>query len=106
VTPDPKDGKPIKDASARRTKLAQDGICRICSNQATDAHHIVYGGGRGREDTPDNLLPLCHSCHMFYHQSTSNVRLTAKEVAYIYSKMGHTRGRSYMERRRYIYLGA
>ena len=52
--------------------LRGEPICRSCSSQAaTDVDHIIPRRAGG-PDTPENLQPLCHSCHSKKTQKESS----------------------------------
>lgn len=51
-------------------KLLKDkkGICELCHRTIqTEKHHIVTKGAGGN-DTKDNLIELCRSCHTKVHK--------------------------------------
>lgn len=97
--PDPKPRKRVVDSKAARRKLESEPGCRTCSNTATDGHHLLLRS-QGGDDVEDNIIPLCHQCHMEYH--SGNIRLTARarESLYIFERMGTYTGAAYMSRRR------
>lgn len=46
--------------------------CRICGRPAEEVHHVIHLTPANIWDTsvtlnPDNLISLCHSCHMAEH---------------------------------------
>jgi len=44
--------------------------CAICGAEATDIHHISgkpMGNKSKRYDVPENLIPVCRSCHNDIH---------------------------------------
>jgi len=54
--------------NARRRVLLTEPLCRICmeSHRATEAKivdHIIRRSHEGAEYDPNNLMPLCKSCH-------------------------------------------
>ncbi len=46
----------------RLVVLANEPLCELCGQLATDVDHRV-SRARGGLDTFENLRPLCHSCH-------------------------------------------
>ena len=44
-----------------RYKESGDGICHYCGNPAETMHHI---NERHDDTSKENLLPLCHKCHL------------------------------------------
>lgn len=66
---DPRPPKRIRDPDAlRRFKLEHlHEPCWVCElRPGTDAHHIVFRS-RGGDDSPDNLILCCRSCHRDFH---------------------------------------
>lgn len=37
--------------------------CGYCGDNATEVHHLKYPKPWGAFDVPNNLQPVCHSCH-------------------------------------------
>lgn len=42
--------------------------CEICSSVATEVHHIIPIVEGGANHSDENLLSVCHSCHMKIHE--------------------------------------
>ncbi len=43
--------------------FAKGGPCRVCGmRQEIEFHHLIPRA-QGGDDTPDNIVPLCHTCH-------------------------------------------
>jgi len=99
VTPDQKPRKRIIDSAAQRVKLDADPNCRVCSDRATDPHHILLKS-QGGDDIEDNIMPLCFDCHRRYHNGKVNLWLKPKELIYILDRMGREKGIEYLKRRR------
>ncbi len=98
------------DRGAAKKKFREDDECRVCGNFATDAHHVLYRS-RGGDDVTENIIPLCHDCHMALHFSAGpdyeEVRraigesLREEEVAYVLRRLGPTEGAAFLERHYY-----
>jgi len=44
--------------------------CLCCPNTAVELHHVIRRGkGKGGTDNPENLAPLCRTCHDILHFS-------------------------------------
>ena len=100
MPPDPKPAKRILDRYASSRKLKADQACRFCRHSATDGHHILLRSQSG-DDVEDNILPLCHTCHMSYHAgSLASLDLSDAERLYVQVKLG-VGADSYLERRGY-----
>lgn len=96
---DPKPPKRIVDPSATQRKLASDTTCRGCGTRASDSHHILLRSQRG-DDVEDNIMPLCHLCHIKYHDGKlKTLRLRPAERAYLETKLGKEAAAMYIERR-------
>jgi 5-methylcytosine-specific restriction endonuclease McrA len=97
--PDPKPGKRkrsrpagrIVNPRAGRAKIQDEGKCRICPSRIDlDRHHLVPRS-LGGDDVDENLIPLCHTCHMEFEHGTRRgwfghlIRraLTRSELAYV-----------------------
>ena len=63
--PDPKaDGQAPGWLQALRR---DDFTCQLCgSHRNLEVHHIRHRS-RGGQDSPTNLLTLCHDCHAYIH---------------------------------------
>jgi hypothetical protein len=61
-----------RDWSAARTKLAAEGVCRVCAGEPVQAAHLIgrrhdRAGEQGaRAVDPDDIVPLCEVCHRAY----------------------------------------
>ena len=96
---DPKPAKRIVDVDAGKRKLALDTACRGCGTRASDPHHILLRSQRG-DDVEDNIMPLCHLCHIKYHDGKlKTLRLRPTERAYLESKLGKEAATMYIEHR-------
>lgn len=51
--------KAIRKTAMEKTK----GKCALCSQPATEVHHLKYPKPWGTFDIPKNLQPICHACH-------------------------------------------
>lgn len=64
--------KPISKGR-RRHIIARDGRCVLCgAGENLTVHHIrprVWGGG----NSPDNLITVCHSCHMLMNDAADRL---------------------------------
>jgi hypothetical protein len=67
-TPDPKAPERIRDTDALRRKLLSDRECRAHGGSASDPHHLIFKS-HGGDDVEDNIVPLCHDCHMRFHRA-------------------------------------
>lgn len=82
------------DASLRRRIIrAFDYRCAICDASGfrvgLDVHHIVprgLGGSGTRRDTPDNLIPLCRTCHEDVHKRRPRWTARLKSIAERYAE--------------------
>lgn len=103
---DPKPEKRIKDYQASSRKLMSDPRCRACEEKpATDGHHILLRS-QGGDDVPDNIMPLCHQCHMDWHAGNlSNLTVKGQESIYVMGKLGRVAGMDYLKRRHYVLKG-
>lgn len=102
VRPDFKPAK-RKKTKTYRNKLLRDTRCRneMCPNMATDAHHILKRSGGG-DDVQENIMPLCHACHMKFHAGQlPHLRVFGDERAYLIGKLGEGRAKSYLDRYSY-----
>lgn len=57
----------------RKHKLRMDPLCEVCLREgyvvpATEVHHIVPISEGGEVYAYENLMSVCHSCHMKIHQ--------------------------------------
>lgn len=97
---DPKPAKRIRDPEAGPRKLAKFAACRGCGTRASDSHHILLRS-QGGDDHEDNIMPLCHLCHIKFHDGNLDIRLklTADERAYLEMKLGRGAAQAYIERR-------
>lgn len=60
---DPRRTIPLNSSRWRKLRavvLAGDPLCRDCGDLATDVDH---DNGNPGDNSPDNLVPRCHSCH-------------------------------------------
>lgn len=58
---------------------AKHGPCRACNrHESIEMHHLV--GGNHRDDTADNLVPLCHACHHKYEDHAPGWQPIANKV--------------------------
>jgi 5-methylcytosine-specific restriction endonuclease McrA len=98
--PDPKPLPRVIDPHAIRRKVKAEPQCRNCSKPASQGHHIIHRS-QGGDDRPDNILPLCITCHRLYHDGGDlpSVRFKPAELAYVTQKMGDTAGLDYLRRR-------
>ena len=50
-------------------KLLKDkkGICEICNKYTQTEKHHIKSKGSGGNDTEDNLIELCRTCHRLVH---------------------------------------
>jgi len=46
-----------------------EGLCLVCSEAATEMHHLVGGGLRRSYEAIGTCVPLCGSCHRKYHRN-------------------------------------
>lgn len=68
---EPKQPKEIPARVRKAVKQRSNGRCEKpidgrCTGRASDMHHISRRA-QGRDHSPDNLLHLCHSDHMYVH---------------------------------------
>ena len=62
-------------------------LCKICGKTGTDKHHVIYRSQSG-SNNPENLIPLCRSCHDFIHHSPNCKRKKEmKKVCYDYVRL-------------------
>lgn len=75
-------------------------MCRNdCGRRATDGHHILLRS-QGGDDVPDNVMPLCHECHMAWHAGNiKQLRVRGQEALYVRHKLGVEQGDDYLLRR-------
>lgn len=62
---DPRRTIPLNSARWQRLRarvLAEEPLCRMCNEPATDVDHI---SGDPSDNTRVNLQPLCHACHSY-----------------------------------------
>jgi hypothetical protein len=60
--------------------------CAICEAEATDIHHISgkpIGNKSKRYDVPENLIPVCRSCHNDIHNEKISEQ-ECKEALYLW----------------------
>lgn len=60
---DPRRTIPLNSSAWQRLRayvLAVEPLCRDCKGVATDVDHV---SGDPSDNRPQNLQPLCHSCH-------------------------------------------
>lgn len=60
---DPRRTLPLTGSAWRRLRtrvLAEEPLCRMCSEPATDVDHV---NGDPSDNSKQNLQPLCHACH-------------------------------------------
>lgn len=114
--PDPKGGVPrIHDSAAMRRCCLLDRECWGCEGPPSDPHHFVFRSDGG-DDVDENLIPLCHHCHMLYHFGTGDdreevlagIRERIRErgenrVTYVIRKLGARPAMEFMKAR-YGYL--
>jgi 5-methylcytosine-specific restriction endonuclease McrA len=54
------------------------GRCQVCNSDVKlQVHHRVYDSPWGQEST-DDLVCLCQSCHMTFHKNESKIRKVNK----------------------------
>ena len=56
-----------KDLDRLVQQLCVGKRCAICKGQATEIHHIIGRANKFLRYDPNNLLPVCHSCHCKIH---------------------------------------
>lgn len=59
---------------------ARDVYCQFCGVSNPDVHHIRHKGASG-DDTQDNLIGLCRTCHSKVHSGeiqVADLRATLK----------------------------
>ncbi len=49
-------------------ELLYRNTCVLCLEPANHPHHVLPKSAGG-EDTLDNIVPLCYSCHRFVHDT-------------------------------------
>lgn len=49
--------------------------CAACGKRPSDPHHVTTRGAGG-DDTPENLMPLCHQHHVEWHLSPAKAIVT------------------------------
>lgn len=81
---DPRRTLPLNGAAWQRLRtsvLAGEPLCRDCASRSivTEATDVDHRDGNPGNNDPDNLQPLCHSCH-----SIKTARDHGKQVS-----MGH-----------------
>lgn len=95
----PKPIERIRDPEAVGRKVALDPVCRMCKKRASDGHHVVLRS-QGGDDVEDNIVPLCHACHMRYHGQGGGFKITRDEYRYVIAKMGLSPAKEYLRKRR------
>lgn len=98
-SPDPKPTGRYKATRSEWTQLraSKVGPCRVCGrDEWIDLHHLIPRSVGG-SDVAENLIPLCHRCHMAYEDHgfewphiTERIRwsLTAGELAHVLDRKG------------------
>lgn len=97
-----------KHERGARAKVRGEGRCRnpdCRTGQRPEWHHIVprsqFASRNHLQNHEDNAVPLCHHCHMTWHQNVTVLRrsdLKASEVAFILENAGqHFLDRHYPE---------
>lgn len=69
--------RPAKDVTARRIAKERDGYtCQICgSTERVEGHHLFeYSYENGASD-PDNIITLCHECHLMVHHGNADITM-------------------------------
>ena len=80
---------------------AKTGPCRVCVTPSSNGHgfhvvefHHLVSRAQGGDDVAENIVPLCHDCHMrieskphWAHRKLA-ASLTDSEYAYVISKLG------------------
>ena len=94
----PKPIKRIRDHEAVMRKVA-GAQCRVCGKAATDGHHIVLRSQSG-DDVEENIVGLCHECHMEYHAGKGRLKLRPEEFQYVVGKLGRQPALEYLKKRR------
>jgi HNH endonuclease len=106
VEADPRPRRRVKDTAAVRRKVRQDVACRACGEPSSDGHHILYRS-KGGDDVEDNVVGLCHDCHMALHKwltegglirAEVGKRLRPEEIRYVLDRLGDDPGRVFLER--------
>jgi HNH endonuclease len=101
--PDPKPPPRLVTSDWKPLRAQKTGPCRACgSYQWVELHHAVprsLGGG----DVEDNLLPLCHTCHMEWEDRGQRWPMIAAAVRDSLSPAEHayivqTKGEDFLER--------
>lgn len=80
---DPKSEPRIRDTAAMKRKMRTERECRVCESRATDPHHVVYRS-RGGDDIEENIVGLCHDCHMTLHHAGGD------DARYVRHEIGRT----------------
>jgi 5-methylcytosine-specific restriction endonuclease McrA len=67
-------------ASKRIVRERSGGMCEagpftaeVCTGTADHVHHVIPRSS-GRDDSPSNLLDLCHACHAWVHAHPAESR--------------------------------
>ena len=98
MTAIPKPVKRIRDPEAVQRKTA-GAACRMCGRAASDGHHVVLRS-QGGDDVEENIVPLCHECHMRYHAGQGTMKLKRDELQYVIGKLGRAPALEYLRKRR------
>ena len=65
----------MKWKALRASKLEEQPLCEICGEKATEVHHIVpHNGNWILFMDYDNLMSICHTCHVIETQKESVTR--------------------------------
>ena len=66
----------------RAEKLRQCPQCEKCGDKATEVHHVLpHNGNWDLFLDTDNLMSICHACHLKETQRESNIRKKQKAEA-------------------------
>ena len=58
----------------RKGKILDDYVCAFCGRQlmTNEGHHIIPYS-EGGPASPDNIITLCHECHVAYHKGEIDI---------------------------------
>lgn len=89
VTPDPKPARRYV-ASQRETVALREqfrhATCVSCGMAAQHLHHVAFRS-EGGSDVPENLAPMCNSCHTRFHSRSDRWEHVAGHIrAYVWAR--------------------
>jgi hypothetical protein len=53
--------------------------CLVCGKRPSEAHHHTGRRGMGQKSSDSDAMPLCHECHMAFHNGAGRFKDETKK---------------------------